>query len=97
MEEISVFYPRMLLCTVQGHQGVCVCVCVCMYVCMCVCMHVYACVCMCVCMCVYVHVSASVPPIQLHHEMCRLAVSEFDVFAGIERSKIDIKNPLPTR
>lgn len=34
---------------------------------------------------------------QCHHEHFKLAVLDFDVFAGIEGSKIDVKNPLPTR
>ena len=34
---------------------------------------------------------------QCHSEAFRLAVQDFDMFAGIERNKIDVKNPLPTR
>lgn len=37
------------------------------------------------------------PLAQCHNELNRLPVNEFDVFAGIERSKIDVKNPLPSR
>lgn len=35
--------------------------------------------------------------LQCHHEHFKLGVQDFDVFAGIEGSKIDVKNPLPTR
>ena len=34
---------------------------------------------------------------QCHSELYRQPVSELDVFAGIERNKIDVKNPMPSK
>ncbi|XP_019855674.1 PREDICTED: arf-GAP with Rho-GAP domain, ANK repeat and PH domain-containing protein 1-like isoform X1 [Amphimedon queenslandica] len=32
-----------------------------------------------------------------HNELARLALSDLDVFVGIEQKRIDVRNPLPTR
>lgn len=35
--------------------------------------------------------------LQCHHELYKLGVNEFDIFVGIQQSRIDVKNPMPTR
>ena len=35
--------------------------------------------------------------LQAHNELARLALSDLDVFVGIEQKRIDVRNPLPTR
>ena len=37
------------------------------------------------------------PSPQCQAEVTRIPVADFEVFAGIERSRIDVKNPMPTR
>ena len=41
----------------------------------------------------------SLPPSfpQAHNELARLALTDLDVFVGIEQKRIDVRNPLPTR
>ena len=36
-------------------------------------------------------------PSQAHNELARLALTDLDVFVGIEQKRIDVRNPLPTR
>ena len=36
-------------------------------------------------------------PFQAHNELARLALTDLDVFVGIEQKRIDVRNPLPTR
>ena len=35
--------------------------------------------------------------LQMHSELFKLSLNEFDIFVGIQQSRIDIKNPMPTR
>lgn len=35
--------------------------------------------------------------LQCHNEFFKVGVNDLDIFAGIERNKIDVKNPMPTR
>ena len=41
--------------------------------------------------------SPSLPLPQAHNELARLALTDLDVFVGIEQKRIDVRNPLPTR
>ena len=40
---------------------------------------------------------SSPSPSQAHNELARLALTDLDVFVGIEQKRIDVRNPLPTR
>ena len=44
-----------------------------------------------------IHLLCVVLLLQCHNEYFKVAVSDLDIFAGIERNKIDVKNPMPTR
>ena len=35
--------------------------------------------------------------LQCHNEFFKVSVTDLDIFAGIERNRIDVKNPMPTR
>lgn len=35
--------------------------------------------------------------VQCHNELYKLGLNEFDMFVGIQQSKVDVKNPMPTR
>ena len=34
---------------------------------------------------------------QCHNEVYKMSLNDIDIFVGIQQSRIDVKNPMPTR